>query len=90
MSSGAEVRVGVTYRHKKSGRVYEVICNAVMERDKSPVVVYRQLLQHSSEMQRVWVRPSGEFLEKFEDIDTQADCTATASGDKTTEAEDHG
>lgn len=65
-----EAKLGVTYKHKKSGRMYEVICNAVMEGDHTPVVVYRQLLQFSAEMKHPWVRPLSEFLEKFEDIDT--------------------
>lgn len=44
------------YRHYKGG-IYELVCEAVMEADHAPVVVYRG--QDGS----VWVRPRAVFFE---------------------------
>jgi hypothetical protein len=47
------------YRHYKGG-VYELVCEAVLEADLTPVMVYR------GEDGRVWVRPKDVFFETVE------------------------
>jgi hypothetical protein len=47
------------YRHYKGG-VYELVCEAVLEADHTPVMVYR------GEDGRVWVRPKAVFFEAVE------------------------
>jgi hypothetical protein len=47
------------YRHYKGG-VYELVCEAVLEADHTPVMVYR------GEDGRVWVRPKAVFFETVE------------------------
>lgn len=47
------------YRHYKGG-IYELVCEAVMEADHTPVMVYR------GRDGTVWVRPRAAF---FEDVD---------------------
>jgi hypothetical protein len=44
------------YRHYKGGE-YELVCEAVMEADHAPVIVYR------GDDGAVWVRPRAAFLE---------------------------
>ena len=44
------------YRHYKGG-IYELVCEAVMEADHTPVIVYR------SADGAVWVRPRAVFFE---------------------------
>jgi hypothetical protein len=44
------------YRHKKSGGIYGVVCNATSEHDSVLLVVYRNL-----ETGERWVRPAEEF-----------------------------
>ena len=43
------------WRHRKSGDVYEELHRGLIERDLTPVVVYR------GEDGRVWVRPARQF-----------------------------
>ena len=47
------------YRHYKGG-VYELVCEAVIEADHTPVIVYR------GEDGRTWVRPKDVFFETVE------------------------
>jgi hypothetical protein len=47
------------YRHYKGG-VYELVCEAVLEADHTPVIVYR------GEDGRTWVRPKDVFFETIE------------------------
>ncbi|ALK96394.1 hypothetical protein AB595_05355 [Massilia sp. WF1] len=47
------------YRHYKGG-VYELVCEAVIEADHTPVIVYR------GEDGRTWVRPKDAFFETVE------------------------
>jgi hypothetical protein len=47
------------YRHYKGG-VYELVCEAVLEADHTPVIVYR------GEDGRTWVRPKDVFFETVE------------------------
>jgi len=47
------------YRHYKGG-VYELVCEAVLEADHTPVMVYR------GEDGRIWVRPKAVFFETVE------------------------
>jgi len=47
------------YRHYKGG-VYELVCEARLEADHTPVMVYR------GEDGRTWVRPKAEFFETVE------------------------
>lgn len=44
------------YRHYKGG-IYELVCEAVLEADRTPVMVYR------GEDGAVWVRPRAAFFE---------------------------
>ncbi len=53
------------YRHKKTGGIYEVICNATRESDGALMVVYR-----NTETGDRWVRPADEFGDgRFERVD---------------------
>jgi hypothetical protein len=47
------------YRHYKGG-LYELVCEAVLEADHTPVIVYR------GEDGRTWVRPTDVFFETVE------------------------
>lgn len=47
------------WRHYK-GNAYVVVCIALREQDRVPVVVYR------GGEEETWTRPLGEFLQKFE------------------------
>jgi hypothetical protein len=47
------------FRHYKGG-VYEVVCEAILEADHTPVVVYR------GEDGITWVRPRAAFFETVE------------------------
>jgi hypothetical protein len=49
----------VRFRHYKGG-VYEVVCEATLEADHTPVVVYR------GEDGTTWVRPTAAFFESVE------------------------
>jgi hypothetical protein len=44
------------YRHYKGG-IYELVCDAVLEADRTPVIVYR------GQDGVVWVRPRDAFFE---------------------------
>jgi len=44
------------YRHYKGG-IYELVCEAVLEADHTPVMVYR------GQDGAVWVRPKAAFFE---------------------------
>jgi hypothetical protein len=44
------------YRHNKTGGVYEVICNATIEKTLELAVVYRNVATGDR-----WVRPASEF-----------------------------
>jgi hypothetical protein len=47
------------YRHYKGG-MYELVCEAELEADHTPVMVYR------GEDGRIWVRPKAVFFETVE------------------------
>jgi hypothetical protein len=49
----------VRYRHYKGG-VYALVCEATLEADRSPVIVYR------GEDGTTWVRPRAVFFETVE------------------------
>lgn len=52
------------YLHKKSGRLYEVMCNATRESDGVMMVVYRSIATGDR-----WVRPAAEFNDgRFERV----------------------
>jgi hypothetical protein len=52
------------YLHKKSGRLYEVLCNANREADGVLMVVYRNVATGDR-----WVRPADEFNDgRFERV----------------------
>ena len=56
------------YRHKKPGGVYEVICNATVEKTMELAVVYRSLKTGER-----WVRPAAEFNDgRFERVPANA------------------
>lgn len=44
------------YRHYKGG-IYELVCEALLESDHTPVIVYR------AEDGAVWVRPREDFFD---------------------------
>ena len=44
--------------HKKSGGLYTFVCEAEIEADLTPAVVYKAL-----EDGRVWIRPTAEFFD---------------------------
>ena len=46
------------YRHYKGG-IYELVCEAVLEADHTPVMVYR------GQDGAVWVRPKAAFFENL-------------------------
>lgn len=53
------------YRHKKTGGIYEVICNATRESDGALMVVYR-----NTETGERWIMDSDEFVGgKFERVE---------------------
>lgn len=59
------------YRHKKTGGVYEVICNATIERTLELAVVYR-----NTKTGERWVRPAAEFNDgRFERVAPNAEVT---------------
>jgi len=47
------------YRHYKGG-VYDLVCEAELEADHTPVIVYR------GQDGRTWVRPKAAFFESVE------------------------
>lgn len=58
------------YRHVNSGVLYNVLCRANMEKDKSPVVVYQRTKDKAqvankrrSIGRQIWVRPLEEFCD---------------------------
>jgi hypothetical protein len=61
------------YRHYKGG-VYELVCEAVLEADHTPVMVYR------GEDGRIWVRPKSAFFETVELDGAQVPRFALMSG----------
>ena len=50
------------YRHYKGG-IYELVCEAVLEADHTPVIVYR------GQDGMTWVRPKDVFFEMVEPQD---------------------
>lgn len=61
------------WRHKKTGRLYEVICQGLLEATLEPVTVYQSRVDG-----RVWVRPSTEFLDgRFEPAEAEDDIYTT-------------
>lgn len=52
-----------TWRHIKTGGVYQLVCYAYREIDLVVCAVYRS--QHGL----LWIRPHQEFLEKFQPIE---------------------
>lgn len=64
------------YRHKKTGGIYSVICNANIEKTGEPAVVYRN--ERTGEQ---WVRPAIEFNDgRFERIDWPHNAPAQVPG----------
>ena len=49
----------VTYRHYKGG-IYELVCEATLESDLTPMIVYR------ASDESTWVRPKDVFFEMIE------------------------
>ena len=54
------IEPGQVYRHYKGG-YYKIICRALLEKDKSPQVVYQSLQDDL-----IWIRPESEFTEIIE------------------------
>ncbi|QJD98739.1 DUF1653 domain-containing protein [Massilia forsythiae] len=51
------------FRHYKGG-IYDVVCEATLEADHTPAIVYR------GQDGKTWVRPRGNFFETI-DVDGQ-------------------
>lgn len=71
MASHARALLG-SHVHLASGRLYNVLHNALCERTLAPLVVYAQLESSSEAPGRrataagtVWVRPASDFARKF-------------------------
>lgn len=57
---------GARVRHRKTGKLYAVLCRALRESDQEPLIVYMSLDAH----QMTWVRPESEFNDgRFERVD---------------------
>lgn len=65
------------YRHKKTGGIYGVVCNATRESNGELLAVYRNV-----ETGEHWVRPVSEFSDgRFELVSSkQPECSAAESG----------
>lgn len=61
------------YRHYKGG-IYELVCEAVLEADHTPVMVYR------GQDGVIWVRPRAVFFETVSVDDQQVPRFATLVG----------
>lgn len=61
---------GRMWKHKKNGHTYRIVCEAVIEQNLAPVVVYcRSGLYPPKTEYECWVRPREEFLDgRFEYI----------------------
>ena len=46
------------YQHNKTGKMYVLLHNGLLEHDKTPIAVYRSIIDGT-----VWVRPSDEFFD---------------------------
>jgi hypothetical protein len=57
--------VGSTWRHKKTGHVYQILGFGLDESWGSPVVYYQCKEEHDS---RRWTRDAHKFFERFERI----------------------
>ena len=44
--------------HLKTGKFYVVVCKAQLEKDQTPMIVYRSLSTG-----RIWIRPEAEFMD---------------------------
>lgn len=58
------------YRHVKTGVLYNVLCRANLEKDKTPVVVYQRAKDQAQAANKrrafgrqIWVRPLAEFCD---------------------------
>ena len=68
LSGDGSAYADVVYRHRKGG-LYRVIARGLLERDLTPVVVYRALSDGT-----YWVRPAEEFDDgRFEALDKMED-----------------
>lgn len=61
MLDDSPVRACSSWRHRKTGGRYHVVCVAVREADLVPLVVYQ-----NSETLVTWARPVAEFVERFD------------------------
>lgn len=51
------------WRHVKTGHIYDIVTFALIEKDLTPVVVYRSRVWKN----QVWIRPLDEFFDgRFE------------------------
>ena len=57
--------------HIKSGKLYQIVCYALLEATGEEVVVYEGI-----ETGSVWVRPLSEFKEKFVEVEKKI-CLST-------------
>lgn len=58
-STNKDRKMTVRYRHYKGG-IYEIVCEATMEADHTPMIVYQ------STEGKVWCRPKASFFESIE------------------------
>lgn len=58
MSAAAGIYPGMEVKHLKTGGMYVVVCEAVIEATMTKAVVYRSIKDDC-----VWVRPASEFCD---------------------------
>lgn len=62
-----DLAIGAHYRHKKTGRTYQLVMFATIEASMTPAVVYGA---RSKGETHHWVRPLAEFCDgRFEAVD---------------------
>lgn len=67
------------YRHYKGG-IYELVCEATMEADLTPLIVYR------ASDGSIWCRPKSVFFETVEVVEQQVPRFAVLDADDTPQA----
>ena len=60
-------KIGTIWRHKTSGGTYMLLATLMLEADQTPMVGY-QTTHLVPDRDDIWVRPTDEFLEKFDEV----------------------
>ncbi len=62
-----EPKLFTLWRHKKTGGVYHIVANCIIEATDTPAVAYRK-------DGPIWVRPLAEFMDgRFEQVNSHGD-----------------